>query len=223
MKIEKKITKLLTYWTITNVIEAVTLIIILLVIPQDPKNAWLFGYSQSRVSIVSSALFYILALLYFNRLLSSPPTKLSKSLQRIQSYPSTNYLIEIIYGLSLLLLSFCIYYFFSVIPFDHPLEPLHIRLVPIIVFICLVITQFSLLLILFRLTIEGEKVTLGSILHSGSFPNLREKIFTYLDIKTHYFPFTEGEIRLSSIIYFLSLTALGLFIGSAAIEMRRWQ
>jgi len=49
------------------------------------------------------------------------------------------------------------------------------------------------------------------------------EIFSYLDIKTHYFPFTEGIINLSSVVYFLSLTALGLFIGSVAIETRRWR
>lgn len=49
------------------------------------------------------------------------------------------------------------------------------------------------------------------------------EIFSYLDVKTHYFPFTEGIINLSGIVYFLSLTALGLFIGSIAIETRRWR
>ena len=49
------------------------------------------------------------------------------------------------------------------------------------------------------------------------------EIFTFLDIKSHYFPFTEGIINLSDIVYFLSGTVLGLFIGSAAIETRRWR
>jgi ABC-2 type transport system permease protein len=49
------------------------------------------------------------------------------------------------------------------------------------------------------------------------------EFFRYLDIKTHYYPFTDGVINLSDIVYFLSVTALGLFIGSVAIETRRWR
>jgi len=49
------------------------------------------------------------------------------------------------------------------------------------------------------------------------------EVFSYLDMRAHFFPFTEGTINLSDIVYFLSLTALGLFIGSAAIETRRWR
>ena len=49
------------------------------------------------------------------------------------------------------------------------------------------------------------------------------EVFNYLDIKTHYFPFTEGIINLSSVVYFLSTTAFGLLIGSVATEIRRWR
>jgi ABC-2 type transport system permease protein len=49
-------------------------------------------------------------------------------------------------------------------------------------------------------------------------------IFAYLDMSTQlYSTFNEGVIKLSSVIYFLSLTSLGLFIGSTAVEIRRWR
>jgi ABC-2 type transport system permease protein len=50
------------------------------------------------------------------------------------------------------------------------------------------------------------------------------EIFRYLDMSTH---FTEtlsiGVIHLSDIVYYLSLTGLGLFVGTTAIEIRRWR
>jgi hypothetical protein len=33
----------------------------------------------------------------------------------------------------------------------------------------------------------------------------------------------KGIINLGDIVYFLSLTALGLFVGTTAIEIRRWR
>jgi ABC-2 type transport system permease protein len=38
-----------------------------------------------------------------------------------------------------------------------------------------------------------------------------------------YNSLNQGVINLSDIVYFLSVTALGLFIGSLAIEVRRWR
>jgi hypothetical protein len=32
-----------------------------------------------------------------------------------------------------------------------------------------------------------------------------------------------GNIKLSDLVYFISLIALGLFIGTTAIESRRWR
>ncbi len=50
------------------------------------------------------------------------------------------------------------------------------------------------------------------------------EIFRYLDISTHFYDFfNEGIIPLTGVVYYLSITALGLFIGSAAVEMRRWR
>jgi len=48
-------------------------------------------------------------------------------------------------------------------------------------------------------------------------------LFSYLDMKTHFYDsMNQGVINLSDLAYFLSLTALGLFAGSTAVEVRRW-
>jgi ABC-2 type transport system permease protein len=50
------------------------------------------------------------------------------------------------------------------------------------------------------------------------------EIFDYLNMNNRFYnSLNQGIINLSDIVYFLSVTALGLFIGSAAIEMRRWR
>ncbi len=50
------------------------------------------------------------------------------------------------------------------------------------------------------------------------------EIFNYLNMNNRFYnSLNQGIINLSDIVYFLSVTALGLFIGSAAIEMRRWR
>lgn len=50
------------------------------------------------------------------------------------------------------------------------------------------------------------------------------RVFEYLDMKTHFYNALDaGIINLSDIVYYLSLIALGLFTGSAAVEMRRWK
>ena len=49
-------------------------------------------------------------------------------------------------------------------------------------------------------------------------------IFEYLDMNGRFYnSLNQGIINLSDIVYFLSVTALGLFIGSVAIETRRWR
>lgn len=49
-------------------------------------------------------------------------------------------------------------------------------------------------------------------------------IFRYLDMKTHFYDsLNVGIINLSDIVYYLSLTVLGLFIGTTAVETRRWR
>ncbi len=48
--------------------------------------------------------------------------------------------------------------------------------------------------------------------------------FRYLSMQSHFYDsMNRGIINLSDIVYFLSLTALGLFIGSVAVETRRWR
>lgn len=50
------------------------------------------------------------------------------------------------------------------------------------------------------------------------------QIFTYLSMSSHYYNgFARGSVAISDIIYYLSLIVLSLFVGTAAIEMRRWQ
>lgn len=50
------------------------------------------------------------------------------------------------------------------------------------------------------------------------------RVFEYLDMKTHFYnALDSGIINLSDIVYYVSLIALGLFTGSAAVEMRRWR
>ena len=50
------------------------------------------------------------------------------------------------------------------------------------------------------------------------------QVFYYLDFSAHFLDtMRNGIIALSDIVYYLSLTALGLFMGSVAIEIRRWQ
>jgi ABC-2 type transport system permease protein len=46
--------------------------------------------------------------------------------------------------------------------------------------------------------------------------------FSYLDLRSHFDALNGGTINLSDLVYTLSLTALGLFIGTSAIEVRRW-
>ncbi len=48
-------------------------------------------------------------------------------------------------------------------------------------------------------------------------------IFNYLNMQNHFYnSLNTGVINLSDIVYFLSLIALGLFTGTAAVEARRW-
>ncbi len=58
----------------------------------------------------------------------------------------------------------------------------------------------------------------ANLLSSGA------EFFKYLDMNTRFYDsLSRGIINLSDIVYFLSVTSLGLFIGTAAIEIRRWR
>jgi ABC-2 type transport system permease protein len=49
-------------------------------------------------------------------------------------------------------------------------------------------------------------------------------IFNYFNMNDRFYnSLNQGIINLSDIVYFLSVTALGLFIGSIAVETRRWR
>lgn len=49
-------------------------------------------------------------------------------------------------------------------------------------------------------------------------------LLSYLDITEHFYStLYRGIIDLSDVVYFLSLTALALFLGSVVVEMRRWR
>ena len=47
-------------------------------------------------------------------------------------------------------------------------------------------------------------------------------IFQYLDMRAGFDSFNSGTITLASLAYYLSLIALGLFIGTESVEVRRW-
>ena len=47
-------------------------------------------------------------------------------------------------------------------------------------------------------------------------------LFSYLDLRAHFDALNSGVINLSDIVYYLSLISLGLFMGTAAVETRRW-
>lgn len=50
------------------------------------------------------------------------------------------------------------------------------------------------------------------------------ELLRYLDFSEHFYnTFYVGVIDLSDIVYFLSLTALALFLGSMSVETRRWR
>jgi ABC-2 type transport system permease protein len=50
------------------------------------------------------------------------------------------------------------------------------------------------------------------------------EIFRYLSLSDHYFNgFATGSVDIADIVYYISLIVLNIFIGTTAIEMRRWQ
>jgi ABC-2 type transport system permease protein len=48
-------------------------------------------------------------------------------------------------------------------------------------------------------------------------------VFDYLSMSKHFSSMQSGTIALSDIVYYISLTALGLFLGTVAVETRRWK
>jgi ABC-2 type transport system permease protein len=48
-------------------------------------------------------------------------------------------------------------------------------------------------------------------------------ILGYFNILDHYYSFFQGMIDMKDVTYFLSLTALGLFVGTVSVQTRRWR
>jgi len=48
-------------------------------------------------------------------------------------------------------------------------------------------------------------------------------IFNYLSMNSHFSSMQAGTVALSDIVYYLSVTSLGLFLGTVAVEIRRWK
>jgi len=49
-------------------------------------------------------------------------------------------------------------------------------------------------------------------------------VLNYLSLSDHFSQYmNNGTINLGDIVYYLSLTALGLFVGTTAVEIRRWR
>ncbi len=76
---------------------------------------------------------------------------------------------------------------------------------------------FATLGLLFVLLLIGD----GSQIMGAAGSN---SLLAYLDIDNHFYnSFMRGIIELKDVVYYLSVTALSLFIGSAMVEMRRWR
>jgi len=49
-------------------------------------------------------------------------------------------------------------------------------------------------------------------------------IFQYLDMASHFYnQLYRGVLQLSSVVYFISMTAAALVLGSVSVETRRWR
>ncbi len=62
----------------------------------------------------------------------------------------------------------------------------------------------------------------------GIFGNLVQgggsQVFQYLNLSSHFGDaLNSGSVKLSDLVYFVSLIALGLFTGTTAVEIRRWR
>ncbi len=58
----------------------------------------------------------------------------------------------------------------------------------------------------------------------ANFVSTGADVFNYLSLYTHYQQsINNGTINLGDLVYYFSLIALGLFVGTTAIEIRRWR
>jgi ABC-2 type transport system permease protein len=58
---------------------------------------------------------------------------------------------------------------------------------------------------------------------SANSSGLGSTLLSYFGYIDHFYSFFQGSIDLSDIVYYLSLTSLGLFLGTMSVEMRRWR
>jgi ABC-2 type transport system permease protein len=65
---------------------------------------------------------------------------------------------------------------------------------------------------------------IGPIAQNAGPAGVGSELVGYLDLSEHYFSnLLRGVIDLRDIVYYLSVTALALFIGTMSVEMRRWR
>lgn len=65
---------------------------------------------------------------------------------------------------------------------------------------------------------------IGPIAEVAGAASAGSEIVRYLDLNSNFTEnFIRGVIDLSNVIYFLSATALALFLGTMSVEMRRWR
>jgi ABC-2 type transport system permease protein len=63
---------------------------------------------------------------------------------------------------------------------------------------------------------------IGSPLDSSN--SIGTIILNFINISNHFnSTFSQGIVQLSDVVYYISLTALGLFLGTVSVESRRWR
>lgn len=49
-------------------------------------------------------------------------------------------------------------------------------------------------------------------------------VLNYLDLSGHFYnTLINGVVQLNDVVYYLSITALALFVGTVSVEVRRWR
>jgi ABC-2 type transport system permease protein len=75
--------------------------------------------------------------------------------------------------------------------------------------------SLGILMILWMISLPAQAAGAGS---AGS------SLLQYLDLSEHFYStFYRGIVEVKDIVYFLSVTALALFLGSVSVETRRWR
>lgn len=58
---------------------------------------------------------------------------------------------------------------------------------------------------------------------SSTTGGLGTQVFNYMNFVDHLISFIQGSVALKDIVYYLSLTSLGLVLGTVSVETRRWR